>query len=424
MSLLLRFLSPAKQCQTGAEQARSEDCIIAASLDAQVLRHAGLHGLKIACPSPTAEDTARDLHRLRGQFLARQDMWSDLSAAIQEADHTLAMTPAGMPVADLLSYGARSDVVAAVEHVLSEGRPFENAPLLDGIEALEAVLSEAPNDPILAATVAHTHMDIGWAWRGGHWLDQVPTRKLLAFEAHFDRAREILAGLPDLPSDSAFVQGARCALNASGMIRGADIAREYEDLIALNPKTPAPMRALGNYLTPKWYGSYETLELAARRVAGRTHNDWAAGGYTWVMLDALTSDLDVCGILDTAFFVEGLEDILTRHPDQHTVNTLVAFCAHSLGARRGTTPQVESVRSRLAACADWIIRSHLTELHPLVWAHAAAGFDNSLPVRSPRRFAAKGQQDGLRAIAALFQSDIDAGRQIIFTTDGPIAEHP
>lgn len=379
--------------------------------------------LTIACPSPTAEDLARDTHRLRGQFLARQDQWDKLSAEIAAADESRAVTPAGMPLSELLCYGARSDVVAAVEHALADGAPESNEALLDGIEALEQMLSEAPRDAILAVTVAQAHMDIGWAWRGAGWLDEVPAPNLDAFEAHFDRAREILSSFADDDTRSAILQAARCGLNGQGVVAGTDLTRDFERLIDLNPKAPAPMRALGNYLTPKWYGSYEKLELEARRTAARLNDHWGAGAYTWVMFDALSGDLGVCEVLDVEFFVEGLNDILQRMPDQHTVNLLAAFCAQTIGARKNDVVRTIPQRAEIASCADWIVRHHLTELHPLVWAHATAAFDNSLTVKTPRRFAALGRQGGLRAIAALFKNDIAAGRRIIFTADGPVAEH-
>lgn len=74
-----------------------------------------------------------------------------------------------MPIADLIGYGARADVVNACEHALLSGKPAKDAPLLAGIEALETVLSEYPDDYAIAIIVAQAHMDMGWAWRGGRW---------------------------------------------------------------------------------------------------------------------------------------------------------------------------------------------------------------------------------------------------------------
>jgi hypothetical protein len=379
--------------------------------------------LMIACPSPTREDSARDTHRLRGQFLARQDRWHEISLEIANADDVRHATPSGMPVAELLCYGARSDVVAAAEHLLTSGRPADDAPLLDGIAALEEMLADAPMDPVRSITVAQAHMDIGWAWRGTAWREQVPDKNLEAFEAHFDRAEDILRPFADDCATSPLYLTACCALNARRASGGDRIAKQYEELIALDPANPAPMRALGTYVSPRWYGSHGELELQARRTAALVQKEWGTGGYTWVMFDALAGDPEACANLDADFFIEGLEDILERRPDQHTVNTLAAFCAHTIGAQRTGQPRADAVRTRIAECSHWIVRKHLVELHPLIWAHAAAGFDNNLPVPSPRRFAATGQRDALRVIAGLFKNEIAQGRRIIFTAEGPVAEY-
>lgn len=378
--------------------------------------------LMIACPEPTREDCARDRHRLRGQFLARQDMWGTLSEELRNADVSRAATPAAMPVGELLSYGARSDVVMAAEHALYDGKPDRDAPLMTGIEAFEEMLFESQNDPYCAVVVAQTHMDLGWAWRGTGQAKKMPRRNREAFEAHFDRACDILESVAEHCEDSPFFLRARCALNGAGLFRSEQIARDYERLIDLNPYDPGPMRALGTYLSPRWFGSHQDLEIEARRTAGRTQAHWGAGGYTWVMFDALADDPVACANLDTAFFIEGLHDILERLPDQHTTNLLAAFCAHRLGAGDTGVAEADAARARIANCAGWIVRNHMTELHPLIWAHAAAGFANNVNVTSPRRFAAKGQRDALNLIARLFHREIAQGRRIIFTADGPVAE--
>ena len=396
-------------------------CQSDAGQDISGLRDLAQH-LTIPSPSPTDEDRVGDAFRLRGQFLARQDRWSDLSDEVRQADANRHMTPAAMPVADLLCFGARSDVVAAVEHALAEGRPDRNPMLLTGIEALEEMLAGAPDDLVRAIVVAQAHMDIGWAWRGSDATETVPQKNLDVFEAHFDRARDILTEFVNSSGDSPLFVSTFCTLNASGLAKNTRIAQDYEQLIDLNPMCPAPMRAMGTYLSPRWYGSQAELELEARRTAARTLRCWGAAGYTWVMFDAIARDADVCADLDVAFFVEGVWDILDRLTDQHTANTLAAYCALTMAPRKGDGARVAGVRAQIAALSARIVRNHLTELHPMIWAHAASGFDNNLRVSSARRFAARGRQQALCKIAELFSSEIAAGYRIVFTSDGPVTE--
>lgn len=379
--------------------------------------------LMIACPDPTDEDRARDVYRIRGQFLARQDRWENLSAELFAVDQKRELTPGGMPAADLMAYGARSDVVSAAEHALLEGKPGKGTPVLAGIEALEEMLSESPNNPMCAVIVALAHMDLGWAWRGTGPASKVPPRNFEAFEAHFDRAYDILASVTEECKGSPLFMTARCTLNGAGLTQHGQISRDFEHLIDLLPGNPAAMRALGTYMSPRWFGTYDDLELEARRTAARTYRHWGAGGYTWVMFDALPGDTRALSNLDVEFFIEGLDDILKRMPDQHTINLIAAFCAH-MGANANTgVYAADRAATTIADCAQWIVRNHMTELHPMIWAHAAAGFANNIHVPSPRRFAAMGQRDGLKFIAELFQREIAQGRRIIFTAEGPVAEN-
>lgn len=378
--------------------------------------------LMIACPNPTEEENARDTHQLRGQFLARQDRWADLADEIRTAEAGRHATPGAMPVADLLSFGARADVVMAVEHALFDGKPARGAPLLSGIEALEVMLADAAHDVTLSAIVAQAHMDIGWAWRGTGWDNQIPTRHRNAFEAHFDRARDILSAFDPRQTTLPTLAAAQCALHSAGRGTMDALAADYERLIDLDPRNPGPMRALGNYLSPRWFGTHARLELEARRTAARTHRVWGAGAYAWVMFDALSGDDEACADLDLDFFIEGLHDILDRKPHQYTVNLLAAYCANTIGAHYTGHDAADQVRSQIARCADWIVRRHLTELHPLIWAHAATGFDNNLRIHSARGFAAAGRAEALRIIADLFQREIAQGKRIIFTADGPVTQ--
>ena len=374
--------------------------------------------LTIPCPDPIAEERARDVHQLRGQKLARLEDWEKLTAEIAAADAERSKTPGGMPVAEILAFGARSDVVSAAEHALMNGRPAHDAPLMAGIEALEHVLSEHPENPYLAAIVALAHVDLGWARRGTAWKIEVPARNLEAFSAHFDRAADILSDFDATALDSPLVAAAQCALCAGRGETTGKVARRFEAWIDLDPRNPRSYRAFGAQMLPRWNGSHDQLELEARRTAGRTHDIWGAGGYTWTMFDAISGDVTACARLDLEFFLDGLRDILRYSHDQHTVNLLLAYCANTMGATQTGNDEADYARARIGQAATWIVRDHLTELHPMLWAHAARGFDNALRVRCPNRFAASGHSDAMHFLRGLFRNELAAGHQVLFTQSG------
>ncbi len=370
--------------------------------------------LQIPVRDSTEDDDECDRLRRLGQFLARQDRWCDLAGRIRMAERARSKTPGGMPVTDLLAFGARNDVVAAADHAIADGAPPGSPALLSGIGALEAVLSEYNSDPAIALIVAWAYIDIGWAWRGSAPEDDVPKRHKASFAAHFDRASEILDAFNGVEMDSPALAAARCAVLPGLRNPHIRIADDYEDLIDLDPHNERHMRAMGNHLLPRWFGDYDQLELEARRTASRTQDVWGNAGYTWVMFDAAANDAEACAAVDVDFFIDGLKDILERRPGQSTANLLAAYCAVSI-ARHGPD---HCTGSALGACMEWIIRDHMTELHPLIWAHAAEGFDNAAPVTSLNRFAAHGKARALSVLNDLFEAEIAKGQQIIFTPHG------
>ncbi len=386
------------------------------------LARASRSALAIPCPDPTAEERERDPHQNLGQKLARQEDWQGLSCRIAIADANKSKTVGGMPVAELLAFGARADVVAAAEHALLTGTPDTSDPLIVGIEALEGVLREHPSDPAIAAIVAKAHMDIGWAWRGTVWDIEVPQVNREAFQAHFDRAAEIVAAFDTKPVRSSLIASTKCGLNAANGSPTRTIIKTYECWINFDPRNTQAMRAMGSHLLPRWRGSYEQLEIEARRTAGRTYDIWGAGAYVWVMFDAIAADTGACARLDLDYFLDGLSDILRRCADQHTVNLLASYCAITMGSIPTGHDGADYIRAQIARAAEGIVKEHLTELHPMLWAHAARGFDNALKVRCPDRFAASGCADAMRYLTDLFRRELAAGQQITFTDQGVVTQ--
>lgn len=375
--------------------------------------------LSIPVLDQSPDDQACRQTHLRGQFLARQERWDELALEITSADRARATTPGGMPIADLLAYGARSDVIQGVEHALQDGRTAGDAPLIDGIAALEAVQRDHAHEPVIALIVALAHIDVGWAWRGTGWETVVPESNRRRCGAHFDRAQHLLSPLCGLELDSPLLAAARCALLAGQRDPQARIADDYEDLIDLDPHNHRHMRALGNHLLPRWFGDYPQLEQEARRTAARTQDIWGAGGYAWVYFDAIATDEQACAQVNVDFFIDGLRDILKARPDQPMVNLLSAYCAVALQHGLGLSSVADLPRMQIADCASWLIRDHLRELHPMVWAHAADGFDNNSRVTSLARFAARGRAEALQIIAEQFRDDINRGQRVTFTANGP-----
>lgn len=370
--------------------------------------------LRIPLHTPPDLPSEAEILQDEGRFLARQDRWGDLAQRIRQTDQRRMKTADFIPLADLLLAGARSDVVAAARHALAEGAREHDRALRSGIALLESVHEDHPEDYGIALTVALSHIDIGRAWRRALGHREVPAPHLAAFQAHFDRASVILDKFCGLELNSPALAAARCALLEGSPDPHQRIADDYEDLIDLDPTDQRQMRALGLQLLPCRFGSYDALDREARRTASRTQDVWGDAAYTWVYFDAITQDPAACARVDAEIFAGGLRDILHRRPDQATVNMLAAYCAISLGAPQDPG----SPHACINACAEWIIRNHLRELHPLIWARAAEGADTVPRRRALHRRADRGRNEALRVLSHLFSDEIGQGLHVTFTPDG------
>ena len=384
--------------------------------EVSVFYDAGQLNIPVAKPGPE-DRTSRQMIE-RGRHLARQDLWTQLSDEMRAADEARKKAPCGQPIADLLAFGARADVVLAVEQALADGVAFVDYDLLCGISELETELMDHPDDPMIGLVVALAHIDLAWAWRGTTRDATAQPQHWSRCAAHFDRAAALLPKCRAAAPDSPAVAAAECALLAGQSRRHAQVAKKYEALISLDPHNHRHMRAMGSHLLPRWFGSYQELELQALRHAALTHNVWGAGGYTWVQFDAIALDPEACARVDIDYFLDGLRDIVARRPDQQMINLLAAYCAITIQKGLGRSEAADLVRTELRAAADWLIRDHMTELHPLIWAHAADGFNNSVRIPSAERFAARGHRDALQAIADLFRDELRSGLSITFTPSG------
>ena len=96
----------------------------------------------------------------RGQKLVRQEDWDKLGQEIRQFDEMRATTSGGSPISEILTLGALYDVIRPLEVVL---RIREPEPSTEGIAEFHEVMREHPNDHGVAAILAYTHIDAGWA---------------------------------------------------------------------------------------------------------------------------------------------------------------------------------------------------------------------------------------------------------------------
>lgn len=376
--------------------------------------------LDVPVTDTSAEQSHREYITSRGQFLARQDMWTELGTELRHHDRARARTAADMPLADLLSFGARSDVVVPLRTQIQAGRidptDVENLPAL---AHLEHALEESPGDYGVALVVLHALLDVAWAFHGTPTGPQPDHTRIRAFHACLTSAADILDQFNPFAENSPALAAARCALLSGQSNPQSRVVDDYEDLIELDPQNPSHLRDFGRHLLPRWFGSYPQLAEQAHRMATLTHDIWGAGGYTWTYLDALRLDHHVLGTLDPDMFTHGIQDILHRRPDQHTANIFAAFCSVTLCAARMKASPHQSQLTALRGAFDWVLTHHLREIHPLVWALAERDSMNEYDLTYSETLAEKGRNSAFRHIARHFETDIRKGACVVFGEKGP-----
>ncbi|MDW4497477.1 hypothetical protein R5H30_05750 [Sulfitobacter sp. D35] len=371
-------------------------------------RRAPSGALHIACADPCAEARRRDVLRDEGHQLAAQGQWHRLSERLADCDAARDKTPGGKPKAELLAQGARRHLAPRLDRIQRRGPSARDA-------HLRALFARTVDDPMLAAVLAVAHVDAARAKTSRRLFRK---RRAVLAARHFERAEALLRPHEARAIGAPLVAAATCGLLAGRVDARHRVVPDYETLIDLDMDNPAPMRSLGRQLLPTAFGARDTLEREAVRCAARTRARWGEGGYTWVMLDAIRIDDAACAALDVDFFIDGLRDILARDPSQTTVNLFAAALSTLRTDAPSPSPRADANRARIAACADWIVRDHLRELHPDVWLEerrgAAAGRLTPRQAEAERRAA-------LDFLADHFTSEIAAGQQIRFTEQGPVS---
>ncbi|MGY3670113.1 hypothetical protein ACW9UM_14695 [Marinovum sp. KMM 9989] len=354
-----------------------------------------------------------------GRTLVRQDHWGKLCAKISAADANRSATAAGTPTAELLAAGARSDLSRALYSASDVGALSLSHPMLAGLEEMSATVQDHPDSAACATVVALCHMDAGWAWYRQGWQRGRPEQHLGAFRDAFERARAMLAPFASEAETSPLLASARCALLAGTQTADHTVVDDYETLIGLAPRMPGHMRAYGLHMLPCWFGSHDALDLAARRIAARTGDDWGAGGYAWVYLDALQQDPGAFARLDTGFFIEAVEDILTRSQSQHMTNLFAASLSQLLDTGRsgptgvagkagaaGKTGPDRAQRKALDQLRTRLIRTEMRETHAWVWSITDTGY--ATPGYAPngdRECTETGGQRAWQVISAVLSRD-------------------
>ncbi|WP_227444332.1 hypothetical protein [Cognatishimia sp. F0-27] len=360
---------------------------------------------------PGEEHLAREELREQGQHLARQDRWDRLSDRLLDLDRRRVLTPGLVSAAALLAEGARLDVLNAAREGIARNAPKT---VHDAVADLEQTRAEFPESPGLAAVLALTHVDVAQLWRGNAALSALATMRRTWHDRNMSKAARLVDQFDPFECDSPLWAAIRCAVLEADPMPGARVADDYEDLIDLDPGNPGHMMALGRDLHPHRFGSWEALDLNARRTAARTGDLWGLGAYAWIWIGAMQTRSGAQRRLDVDLFAAGLHDILDRHGDQHMVNVLAALTGLVLPPARIVDAREKSVGDNFG----WIAQNHLREIHPLVWAETALPGQPTSGRMLPEELVSCGKARALSTLADQFEAQMGRSGYLVVGETG------
>ena len=332
----------------------------------------------------------------RGQKLVRQEDWSKLGQEIRQFDEMRATTSGGSPISEILTLGARYDVVRPLEVAL---RFREPEPSTEGIAEFHEVMREHPNDHGVAAILAYTHIDAGWAW-----YNAMPSENhasyLRVFQEHFAIAQEVLNNFNAQALSSPLLAAAQCATLPG--LKNADlrVVEDYNELIELDPTTPLHFRNFGRHLLPQFLGDYATLETEAVKMRDKMRDIWGTGAYAWMYMDALTEDQNAFQMMDVDAFLHAILEIFERRPDQFTANEIAAFLCVTMGdySGRQETASLRKKRQKLNEAAEYVVEAFLREINPMPWYNAIINIAPHVGIEDQEVQQKMGEETALRML--------------------------
>ncbi len=281
-----------------------------------------------AAETDTGEHPANAIARL-----AEAGDWDRLSTdlAALEAGRTAA-TGLARPYeqAAMAARHALSEATQAAQHCSM--MTIADIPL-EILDRMEAARARRPGDHVLAAVTARAHIDVGWYHRSGGWSDDVTEEGWEGIAHHYGRPREILDRFDTEALNSPLLAEARYYLCLGEEDPSRALEKAHAVWARLDPQSLTPHTTHAFHLLPRWGGSYEALDIAARQATTFTADRFGTGAYAACYLSVIARDVGTLGTVEVPFFEEALDDLVARtegaERDRTVTSCLVALFAAS-----------------------------------------------------------------------------------------------
>ena len=313
-------------------------------------------------PEATEWHCVRDDHAA----MAEAGEWSDLLDALRFADQDRTMASGGRRVAPLISEGARSGLIRALERQ-------DLAAIALELRSFEALLELHPEDPAAAHLLAQAHIDIGFLKRDLATRDQLARGLWEESTAHFDAAERILDEFDPIEQMSPMLAATRYLL-VGGIEDGASLCRDwFEDWCDLDPEDALAHDTHAVNMLPGWFGSLAAFEKAARRAATMTHGATGKAAYAIFHLSAAAKLGDMLPSLDLELFIEGLADYQAATGCQHRANVAANVLSEMIHSLDRSAPEANYPLTKMRTALSDVLWNRLHEVHLDRWTHGAEG---------------------------------------------------
>ncbi len=215
---------------------------------------------------------------------------------------------------------------------------------LEILDALEAALARRPGDHVLAAVTARAHIDVGWYHRSGGWSGDVTEEGWEGMAHHYGRAREILDRFDPEALNSPLLAEARYYLCLGEEDPGRALERAHAVWARLDPQSLTPHTTHAFHLLPRWGGSYEALDIAARQATTFTADSFGSGAYAACYLSVIARDEGTLGTVEVPFFEEALDDLVARTEESERDRTVTSCLVALFAASKPLDTRAEMLR--------------------------------------------------------------------------------
>jgi hypothetical protein len=211
------------------------------------------------------------------------------------------------------------------------------------------------DDPVAAGLYAEALAHTGYAFRGSDWADQVTESQWRMMADYVGKSARVLEGCAlDARSHHLWLTsalGVAFARGAAGQSRAHAITDAFEAAIENDPYDIALYERRAVHLLPRWFGSYEAIEVFARQAMARTGARWGASMYARVY-DTIVDFEPLHGTLvEYSLLRQGLQDWMELYPSQALANR---FAAHAHAFNDMTTLEA-------------LFGEYLREIQPALW---------------------------------------------------------